>query len=352
MNRKFQRRYTIANDDISFDVENQRNYTNDQFAKSEGTLHSTGGGKDDYIIQQGILSDVGSESFLPRLWKIKDKDVTELPEIYPRLSSPLIFRDCEISTIGDSLFDFLKVNSVRSVYDSQRARIFCYTNRASFVVQFWRRKIPDNNNLPASLVTPPLTNGEEQSANNELDGKKEGTSSEEIILEVQRRQGCSYAMHKIRTALNKSIHSETSSSSTIPKTKCSDRRSIVRYERLLLEHQDQPFKRPSLEEMTTTRKRTRWSEFLSHPPPSKARRRSSMGNICHIDTSFIDNKNSNSNSSSSASLEHQWRNSSNSTDSLINKSIFIAAAIPSDPSNPDNSTNNSSMNSSFGTMME
>merc|ERR1711923_624283 len=71
------------------------------------------------------------------------------------------------------------VNNVRSVYDDQRGRVFCYSPKVSFVVQFWKRKC----------------------RNSEEGGREE----EEIILEIQRRQGCSYSMHKIRTALKKSI---------------------------------------------------------------------------------------------------------------------------------------------------
>lgn len=335
---KFQRRCTIANDDISFDIEYPMDYTNDNFSNSDNMNSSTSSSNDDYLVQQGILSDVAAESFLPRQWRIKDEDVTELPEIYPRLSSPLIIRDCEISKIGDSLFDFLKVNSVRSVYDSQRARIFCYTKRASFVVQFWRRKI---HFTAAAANTASAAFADEKSTKREIDGNNITQSEEEVILEVQRRQGCSYAMHKIRTALKKSILPQSSSFSSSRCSNSSTSRPMVRYERLILQHQNRPFKRPSVEEMTMIRKRMRWSKFLPPLPRTIAPRQQTITNIGSIDMLVSNN---------STSPRHRRSSSSGSIDSLINKSIFVAAAS-SDPSTLDD-INNASTSHSTLSMVE
>jgi len=140
---------------------------------------------------------------LPREWIVDDTDVKEVPEIYPRLSYPLIIRPnkdnnfvVDVGLIGNRLLDFLKVNNVRSVYDDQRGRVFCYSPKVSFVVQFWKRK-----------------------CRNSEEGEEE---EEEIILEIQRRQGCSYSMHKIRTALKKSILPSLSSSSSSNNNVCND----------------------------------------------------------------------------------------------------------------------------------
>lgn len=335
VHKKFQRRYTIANDDISFDVENPMdsiltnenlihsiNVTNSSTSNTSSISNSSNASNasGDYLLRKGILLDVASEPFLPRQWRIKDEDVTELPEIYPRLSSPLIIRDSEVSKIGDSLFDFLRFNSVRSVYDSQRARIFCYTNRASFVVQFWRRSVP----VGAANSTSTEAGAETQCP---------PSTREEIVLEIQRRQGCSYAMHKIRTALKKSIAPRPSVSFGTPRcsvgssSSCSSNRSpsMICYERLLLKHQNRPFKRPNVEEMESiaARKRaTRWSEFLHGNHAATALRRASIGSTATPAPNH-------------APRMPPQRKSNSSIDSLIDGSIFVAAAT-SDPSVLDN----------------
>mmetsp|Transcript_17266 Transcript_17266/g.35443 ORF Transcript_17266/g.35443 Transcript_17266/m.35443 type:complete len:342 (-) Transcript_17266:427-1452(-) len=331
---KFLRRYSIANDNISFDIENPMDYTNDNFTNSDSIDNSASSSNDESFVQEGILSDVPSESFLPRQWRIKDEDVTELPDIYPRLSSPLIIRNCDISKIGETLFDYLKVNSVRSVYDNQRARIFCYTERASFVVQFWRRKISVTTD-----ATTTSTAADKTSINQEIEGN-ESTQNEEVILEVQRRQGCSYAMHKIRIALKKSILPQSSFPGGSRCSSNSTSRPMIRYERIILQHQNQSFKRPSDEELMTIRKRMRCSEFLAPPPHTIAPRRVSTTSIGSIDSLIISTR------KALPSQQERQRGSSSSIDSLINKSIFVALASI-DPSTLDNNDNETATPSTF-----
>lgn len=246
MNTKvmYQRRQSIANDEISFEMERRINDGNgDEFVTSTSNP---------VPINNNMLSNKNNNiacnfaSVKQPLWRIRDEDVTELPEIYPRLSSPLIIKDCEIPRIGERLFEFLKANSICSVYDPQGARVFCFTNRASFVVQFWRKK----------LCTATVAGG---GKTNETKASIQGNIEEEIILEVQRRKGCSYAMHKIRTALRKSIlpPSETPASSR-------GRQPLVRYEKLLLQQEQKPFRRPSLGEMMLSTQHRK--QLLGIPP--------------------------------------------------------------------------------------
>ena len=221
-------------------------------------------------------------------WRIHDTDISEVPELYPRLSYPLIVpvrrrrrlvtttssssssdgnsnnkeedvvdnnnNDDDvvdtISLIGKRLSDFLVVNNIRSVYDSQRGRVFCSSPRVSFVVQFWRQKKPSAVERPTATPTTATeqrmmlmntTNRDEVQKCSVSSGTGTGIDAvattttmnmnmnmnatedcqeddeekeEEIILEIQRRQGCSYSMQKIRTALKKSILSSLSLSSS------------------------------------------------------------------------------------------------------------------------------------------
>jgi hypothetical protein len=159
-------------------------------------------------------------------WLIDENNVPELPEIYPRLSYPLIFRgDCigvddnnndrvNVGLIGRRLCDFLQINNVQSVYDNERGRVFCSSPCVTFVVQFWRATKSQYDEAADGTAT-------------KASDSCSSSSAEEIIviLEIQRRQGCSYTMHKIRTALKKSV--QPFSSVTKP----------IRYEKLLQKQQ-------------------------------------------------------------------------------------------------------------------
>jgi len=140
---------------------------------------------------------------LPFRWSIENKDVSELPEIYPRLSYPLIIRDSEVSEIGERLWAFLRINDVRSAYDSRQGKVLCCTERVSFVVQFWRRLEQPQSSADVFGGGCDTDYNRDVSHSNSNDISND--SGEEIILEIQRRQGCSWAMHKIRSALKKSI---------------------------------------------------------------------------------------------------------------------------------------------------
>lgn len=183
----YERRYSIANDEISLGLED--------FESSSVSLSSSFGSTTSAPALPNNPAKTISQSqpqspSLPLMhrWRIEDKDVSEIPEIYPRISYPLILRDREVSEIGDRLWTFMKAHSVRSVYDRKQGRLLCGTERVGFVVQFWRRKNFSN----------------------------DSQSNEEIILEIQRRKGCSWAMQKIRSALKKSILQQQQSSQSEP----------------------------------------------------------------------------------------------------------------------------------------
>jgi len=136
------------------------------------------------VVAEGESSPSSSSTRRLREWIVENKDVKEIPEIYPKIINPMTIA-LDVGLIGDRLLMFLKANKIRSIYDEHHGRVYCLSPKASFVVQFWRRrktrKENDNNNGVDELTT------------------------EEIILEIQRRKGCSYEMQKIRTALKKSI---------------------------------------------------------------------------------------------------------------------------------------------------
>lgn len=164
---KYERRHSINNDDISL------GRTGDDSSIDTMSIYSSSSRLDDETTV--IASRTLPQHFRHR-WRIVDSEVSELPEIYPRLSCPLIVRDSEVSKIGDHLWSFLSANDIRSAYDRQEGRVLCCTNRLSFVVQFWRKKIQNEDN-----------------------------AGDEIILEIQRRRGCSWTMQKIRSAMKKWI---------------------------------------------------------------------------------------------------------------------------------------------------
>lgn len=168
---QYERRHSINNDDISL------GRTGDDSSIDTMSIYSSSSRIDDESI---VIASRSLPQHFRHRWRIVESEVSELPEIYPRLSSPLIVRDSEVSKIGDHLWSFLSANDIRSAYDRQEGRVLCCTNRLSFVVQFWRKKIE----------------------NESTDGAEEG---DEIILEIQRRRGCSWTMQKIRSAMKKWI---------------------------------------------------------------------------------------------------------------------------------------------------
>ena len=189
-------------------------------------------------------------------WFIDDNDVPNLPEIYPRISNPLIFNDTSSSNgnnvvdlIGQRLCDFLQSNDIRSLYDKKRKRFFCSNPNVSFVVQFWRttrRQYYNDDQAAAAAAAAAISSST-------------GSAEEEqiVILEIQRRQGCSYTMHKIRSALKKSVslvsYSSSSSSSVT-------NNPIIKYRHEKLFQQQQSY-RPS-----SHIKRMHHQKRLSAPP--------------------------------------------------------------------------------------
>lgn len=189
---KYERRHSIHNDDISLG-----RFGADDSSIDTNSIYSSSSRIDDAMS--------GASKSLPQhlrhRWRIDESQVQELPEIYPRLSSPLIVRNREISQIGDRLWSFLRTNEIRSAYDREEGRVLCCTSRVSFVVQFWRRRIQEANRNAIDVTAsyfPPI-HDEHDESNDTL------SDQEEIILEIQRRKGCSWTMHKIRSAMKKWI---------------------------------------------------------------------------------------------------------------------------------------------------
>ena len=139
--------------------------------------------------------------------------------------------------------------------------MYCYTSHVSFVVQFWRRRKTKTSAAVAVVAVAVAV-----AAAVDTSSDSSSCSEEEIILEVQRRQGCSYAMHKIRTALKKSIQWSSSSSA------CSNNnfRPMIRYEKLVQTQQNRPFK-PPISQMINKmilRQQRRWSALPARPSSS------------------------------------------------------------------------------------
>lgn len=137
-------------------------------------------------------------------WEMDDEDVAPIPDIYPQMICPLRITDTtDVGLIGRRLWDFLIANSVHSVYDKQRGRVFCSSTNTSFVVQFWRSRGRQQQRANDG-------NDEENTKQKQQrgGGHDEEEVDEEIILEIRRRSGCGYGMHKIRNSLKKSIESK------------------------------------------------------------------------------------------------------------------------------------------------
>jgi hypothetical protein len=110
-------------------------------------------------------------------WQLEDRDVQPLPQIYPQIN-PLILKDTPVNVVAKRLSRFMRINSVRSTYDTEKARAIGCTPSVSFVVQFWKPRNCSHN------------------------------SKDEIWLEVTRRRGCCIVLHKIRNALAQSLNSD------------------------------------------------------------------------------------------------------------------------------------------------
>lgn len=189
----YDRRYSIANDEISLGMEH---LDTSSISSSSSFGSSSCVPTPTHDPAKPISNDAQPQSPSPSQplvdrWRIEEKDISEIPEIYPRLSYPLILRDREVSEIGDRLWAFLRTQDVRSAYVREQGRLLCCTKRVGFVVQFWR-KISDNGTIIGSQ------------------------SNQEIILEIQRRKGCSWAMQKIRSALKRAIMQPQQSSRSEP----------------------------------------------------------------------------------------------------------------------------------------
>jgi hypothetical protein len=183
---KYERRHSLPNDDISLDK-----------AGDDSTVASSLSSSYSCERNQTSCESSQSQPLLTGRWRIEETEVSELPEFYPRLSSPLIVRGREVSEIGDNLWSFLRVNDVRSAYDRNEGRVLCCTDRVSFVVQFWRRRIQTNATICPANSDTIIAGNNGTTSNHKFE--------EEFILEIQRRQGCSWVMQKIRSALKKSI---------------------------------------------------------------------------------------------------------------------------------------------------
>lgn len=120
-------------------------------------------------------------------WRIDEDDVCYVPDIYPTLCCPLVLRDIPVRVIGERVSDFMRLNSIRCDYDNEKARALCTSSCVSFVVQLWK------SNPRASDM--------------HMD-KSINTSNDGIVIEFQRREGCSIGMHHIRNALVRSIKSD------------------------------------------------------------------------------------------------------------------------------------------------
>jgi len=192
-----ERRFSYANDEIIIEdfntssVSMASSFGRNVSASSEPTLNRDSATRINNDTESQSQSISISQLQTCR-WRIEDKDVSDIPEFYPPVSYPLIVRDREVSEIGDRLWAFLRTHGIRSAYDRKQGRLLCCTERVAFVVQFWRRRSPID-----------------ETTNN-------SQSDEEIILEIQRRKGCSWAMQKIRSALKRSIIQQQQHSHSAP----------------------------------------------------------------------------------------------------------------------------------------
>jgi hypothetical protein len=121
--------------------------------------------------------DSEEESFFT--WSLKESDLYPIPEVYPRITNPLVFYDIPVDVLAGRLSHFMRMNSIRCQYDTERARVVGCTPQASFLVQVWRQNDPTRRG-----------------------------NCNKILMEVTRRQGCCILTHKIRHALAHSLLSD------------------------------------------------------------------------------------------------------------------------------------------------
>jgi hypothetical protein len=117
-----------------------------------------------------------------------------LPEIYPRGLLPprnaVEIQGVPLEAISERISTFMRLNSIQCYYDTERGRVIASTTYVpKFVVQLWRRR----------------RNADDTSSSDSI-----------IVVDVQRRLGCSIGMHRIKKSLVRSIqtgdyHSERAS---------------------------------------------------------------------------------------------------------------------------------------------
>jgi hypothetical protein len=98
------------------------------------------------------------------------------PEIYPHLppNAAVEIQGVPLEAISERISSFMRLNSIQCNYDTERGRVIASTTYVpKFVVQLWRRRNAD--------------------------------TSSDIIVDVQRRLGCSIGMHRIKKSLVRSI---------------------------------------------------------------------------------------------------------------------------------------------------
>jgi hypothetical protein len=110
------------------------------------------------------------------LWTIEH--LQALPIYYPLEKTAITLRPSSIHQITDRISQFMKGKSISSIYHNQAGRVDCMTsNLLHFSVQLWKGK-----------------SGRE-------DASMAGPSCSEVIVEIQRRQGCCIEMQRLRQDL-------------------------------------------------------------------------------------------------------------------------------------------------------
>jgi hypothetical protein len=107
-------------------------------------------------------------------WEISSSSLPLLPEIYPSIRNTLVVRDLSVGTVTTRISCFMRLNDIQCQFNVRPGRAVCSTPRIpKFCVQLWERR--------------------------------QKGSTNDLLVEIQRRRGCSISMQRIRSAIARAI---------------------------------------------------------------------------------------------------------------------------------------------------
>jgi len=128
----------------------------------------------------------------PWMWRVAASVVPPVPSHAPLERTSIPIRDVPLQDVTARISEFMKLNSVSCSYHHEQARVDCLTSYGlKFVVQLWRSQKTNKDSIVDDK--------------DYLDDADNDPEDGLIVLEVQRRRGCSIRMRSVRKMLYKAV---------------------------------------------------------------------------------------------------------------------------------------------------